>query len=91
MAQQCKGFFPGMGVDHPIPKFFVFSTLSIFSWPPAWDCNQVVFRLCCCSVVVNGVNLVINNACTTLSVVVNGVNLVINNACHRSKTSCIKV
>ena len=58
---------------------------------PAWDCNQAIFRLCCCSVVVNGVNLVINNACTTLSVVVNGVNLVINNACHRGKTSCIKV
>ena len=56
-------FFPGMGVDHPIPKFFVFSTLLIFSWSPAWDCNQAIFRLCCCSVVVNGVNLVINNAC----------------------------
>ena len=24
LAQQCKGFFfPGMGVDHPIPNFFV--------------------------------------------------------------------
>ena len=33
LAQQCKGFPPGMGVDHPVPKFLVFILINFYLVP----------------------------------------------------------